>query len=46
MAIQQVEELGLQRRTRTPRVEIGQKRILHLLEHERRIEPGSETLSQ
>src|SRR6185436_14408540 len=38
MPIQQVEKLGLKRRARTIRVEVGEKRIFVFLEHECRVE--------
>ena len=46
MAIEQVEELRLQRSARAIRVEIREERIVHFLEHDCRIEPGAEPFGE
>src|SRR2546425_6396451 len=44
MAVEQEEELSLQRRTGTARVEVVEKRIVGLLQHDRRVEARRQTL--
>ena len=46
MAVQQIEELGLQRGAGPVGVEVGEKRIVGFLEHDRRIEPRAESFGQ
>ena len=46
MAVEQIEELRLQRRAGTVGVEVGEKRILGVFEDERRVEPRAEPLCQ
>ena len=46
MAIEQVEELGLQRGAGAVGVEVGEKRIVDLLEDDRRVEARAEPLRQ
>ena len=46
MAIEEVEQLGLQRGAGAVRVEVGEKRIVHLLQDDRRIEARAEALRQ
>ena len=46
MAIQQVEELGLQRRAGTVGVEIREKGVLGVFENRGRFEPGREPFRQ
>ena len=46
MAVEQVEELGLQRGAGPVGVEVGEKRILGFLEHDRRVEARAEPLGQ
>ena len=46
MAVEQVEELRLQRGAGPVGVEVGEKRILGFLEHDRGVEPRAEPLGQ
>ena len=46
VAIEQVEELRLQRRAGAVGVEVGEKRILGVLEHDRGVEPRRQPLGQ
>src|SRR6185436_8894562 len=46
MAIEQVEQLSLQRRPGAVGVEISEKRIFDFLEHDRCVEAGAEALRQ
>ena len=46
VAVEQVEELRLQRRAGTVGVEVGEERILGFFEHDRRVEARAEPLGQ
>ena len=46
MAVEQIEELRLQRGARPVGVEVGEKRIVGFLEDERRVESRAEPLGQ
>src|SRR4029077_16271355 len=46
MAIEQIEQLRLQRRAGTIGVEVGEKRVVGILAHDRRIETGGEAFGQ
>ena len=46
MAVEQIEELRLQRGAGTVGVEVGEKRILGFFEHDRRVEPCAEPLGE
>ena len=46
MAVQQIEELRLQRGAGLVGVEVGEKRIVGFLEHDRRVEPRAEPLGE
>ena len=46
VSVEQVEQLRLERRARTVGVEIGEKRIVGFLKHDRSVEPRAEPLRQ
>src|SRR5947199_163282 len=46
MPVEKIEELRLQRRARTIGVEVGEKGIVGLLEHDRRVEARAESFGE
>ena len=46
MAIEEIEQLRLERGARAVGVEFGEERVLRFLQHDRRVEPCAEPLGQ